>query len=88
LIKTETMYLQSGKVRLHILNAPGPMQNTGRDLSFLKDSGGYVKDLAPGDKFHIIRGLVHRIEALEDSDLFEFSTEHFDFDSIRVEKGD
>ena len=88
LIKTETMFLQSGKVRLHLLNAFGPNSHTDRDLSFLKDQGGYTVDLDPGDSFHITRGQVHRIEGLEESDLFEFSTEHFDFDSIRVEKGD
>jgi len=30
----------------------------------------------------------HRMEALEDTVMFEFSTEHFDEDSIRIEKGD
>lgn len=88
LIKTETMYLQSGKVRLHLLYVMGPNNNTGGDLSYLVTSGGYSVDLDPGDSFHIVRGLVHRIEALENSDLYEFSTEHFDWDSIRVEKGD
>jgi len=33
-------------------------------------------------------GLVHQMEALEDSELYEFSTQHFDSDSHRIERGD
>ncbi len=31
---------------------------------------------------------MHQMEALEDSELFEFSTQHLDADSHRLEKGD
>ena len=41
-----------------------------------------------GDKFHVYRGLRHQMFALEDSDLFEFSTQHFDSDSNRIIHGD
>ena len=41
-----------------------------------------------GDKFHVYRGLRHQMFALEDSDLFEFSTQHFEDDSYRIIKGD
>ena len=44
--------------------------------------------LEKGDNFHVYRGLRHRMEALEDTELFEFSTQHFDSDSIRITKGD
>ena len=40
------------------------------------------------DYFHVYRGLRHRMIALEDSELFEFSTQHFDSDSHRIERGD
>jgi hypothetical protein len=33
-------------------------------------------------------GLVHQLEALEDSELFEFSTQHFESDSHRLVRGD
>jgi hypothetical protein len=33
-------------------------------------------------------GLVHQMEALEDSELYEFSTRHFETDSHRLIKGD
>ena len=44
--------------------------------------------LNPGDNFHVYCGLRHRMIALEDSELFEYSTQHFDSDSHRIEKGD
>ena len=44
--------------------------------------------LTPGDNFHVYRGLRHQMVALQDSELFEFSTQHFDSDSYRIIKGD
>ena len=44
--------------------------------------------LSPGDNFHVYRGLRHQMLALEDTELFEFSTQHFDEDSHRIIKGD
>ena len=44
--------------------------------------------LNAGENFHVYRGLRHQMVALEDSELFEFSTEHFDSDSHRIMKGD
>ena len=44
--------------------------------------------LTPGQNFHVYRGLRHQMIALEDSELFEFSTQHFDSDSYRIMKGD
>ena len=44
--------------------------------------------LNPGDNFHVYRGLKHQMIALEDTELFEFSTQHFDSDSYRILKGD
>ena len=41
-----------------------------------------------GDKFHVPIGLKHRMFALEDTELFEFSTEHMDTDSHRIMPGD
>ena len=43
--------------------------------------------LFPGDAFHIDRDLRHRIIAIEDSEMYEFSTQHFDEDSHRLIKG-
>jgi len=41
-----------------------------------------------GESMHIPRGLPHQLEALEDSIIFEVSTQHFDSDSYRIRKGD
>ena len=41
-----------------------------------------------GDNFHVYTGLRHQMFALEDTELFEFSTQHFDEDSYRIIKGD
>lgn len=41
----------------------------------------------PGDVFEVPPGLNHRMIGLEESELFEISTEHFEDDSCRIEKG-
>ena len=45
-------------------------------------------ELKAGDCMDIPRGLVHQMEALEDAELLEFSTQHFDSDSHRLVRGD
>lgn len=72
--KLETMFLQSGKVKLRLID---PDKGT-----------EYFIDLDPGDSIRIPRGQVHQIIGVEDSHLFEFSTMHEETDSHRVQKGD
>ena len=68
-------YVQSGKLKVY--------------WSHFDDyEMAHVKELKEGEKFHVPTGMRHRMEALEDTVMFEFSTEHFDEDSIRIEKGD
>ena len=74
-IKDEVFYLQSGKLIVRY-----------SDEEDLEQAKQFV--MLPGESFHIYRGLKHQMEALEDSELFEFSTQHFDSDSHRVIKGD
>ena len=74
-LKDETFYLQEGKILLKYSD------DNDRD-------NAQELILERGDKFHVYRGLRHQMYALEDSDLFEFSTEHFDSDSNRIIKGD
>jgi len=74
-LKEETFYVQSGKIHL---------------------TYGYEDDidladeviLNPGDKFDIPRGLRHQMYAMEEGEMFEFSTTHYDEDSIRITPGD
>lgn len=74
-LKDEVFYLHSGKMIVHYSEQD--------DLSL----ANYVI-LNPGESFHVYTGLRHRMEALEQSELFEFSTEHFEDDSYRIERGD
>ena len=74
-LKDEVFYIQSGKVLVKY--SDGDEIESAKELILEK-----------GDKFHVYRGLRHRIIALEDTELFEFSTQHFDSDSHRIEKGD
>lgn len=46
------------------------------------------KILTPGDNFYVPAGRKHQMFALEDTSLFEFSTQHSDDDSYRIIKGD
>lgn len=73
-LKTETMLLVSGRIEFSI-SKPGFME-----LS--------IVELSPGDAIHIEPLALHRFRALENSVIHEFSTEHFESDSYRVEKGD
>ena len=45
-------------------------------------------EMSPGDVFFVPQGLIHQMEAIEDSELLEFSTQHFEEDSYRIIKGD
>lgn len=74
-VKDETFYLQSGLISLYY----------GWDDDISKAN---ILVLEPGDKFHIPVGLKHQMVALEESELFEFSTQHFESDSIRIHAGD
>ena len=74
-LKDEVFYLQSGKILLKYYDED--------DIAL-----AHELILNKGDKFHVYRGLRHQMIALEDTELFEFSTQHFDEDSYRVIKGD
>ena len=74
-IKEETFYVHSGKLYL--------LYGFDDDIN---EAEGLI--LNPGDKFEIPRGLRHQMYAIEDTEMFEFSTQHFDDDSYRVIKGD
>lgn len=71
-VKDETFYLQSGHLKVRLR---------------YQDGQDEIIDMLPGDSMHIPPGLMHQMEGVEDSELFEFSTQHVDDDSYRVEKG-
>jgi mannose-6-phosphate isomerase-like protein (cupin superfamily) len=70
-LKTETFYLHSGRLRVRVKRAPESVQVEEFELA-----AGECMDAPPG--------LVHQMEALEETQLFEFSTQHFDTDSHRL----
>ena len=74
-IKDEVFYVQSGRIIVRF-----------SDSDFLETAEEVI--LGPGDNFHVYAGLRHQMEAIEDTELFEFSTQHFDSDSYRIQKGD
>ena len=74
-LKKETFYIQQGKLCV--------FYGWQDDISLAE-----TKLLEPGGIFHVPTGLRHQMFAETDTYLFEFSTEHFDEDSIRIIKGD
>ena len=74
-LKDEVFFIQSGKILVKFSDYD--------DIDLAEE-----KILSKGDKFHVYRGLRHQMIALEDTELFEFSTQHFDSDSHRIIKGD
>ncbi len=61
--KEESQYLQSGKAKLTF----------GTDKDNLEEI-----ILEPGDKFDVLPGVIHRVEAIEDATIFEVSTPDLD----------
>lgn len=46
------------------------------------------KNIKKGDIIHIWPGRIHQLIALEESEIIEFSSQHFEEDSYRLEPGD
>ncbi|MDZ4676129.1 MAG: cupin [Oligoflexia bacterium] len=68
--KDETIHIQKGKIKfLTAANPDAPLTET---------------ILSPGQSFHITPKLVHRMVALEDTDILEVSTPELD-DVVRLE---
>lgn len=74
-IKDEVFYIQTGKILVRF-----------SEDDALESSNSVI--LEKGDSFHVKPGLRHQMLALEETEMFEFSTEHFEEDSIRIQKGD
>lgn len=72
--KTETWYIQSGRFLFRWINTD--------------NADVHEKILEEGACVTIHPSNPHQIQCLEAGDVFEFSTQHFDSDSYRVQKGD
>jgi mannose-6-phosphate isomerase len=67
-VKDETIYLHSGRLLFDIQEGQGIVQ----------------REMSPGERVHITPKTIHRMTALEDSDIFEVSTPELD-DVVRLE---
>ena len=67
-IKDETIYLQSGKILFEI--------QEGERL--------VAREMLPGERVHITAKTIHRMTAIDDSDIFEVSTPEL-HDVVRLE---
>jgi mannose-6-phosphate isomerase-like protein (cupin superfamily) len=76
-IKDEVMYVHDGQVKI--------IYGYEEDINHFETREIILNT---GDSFHVPTGMIHQIIALYDTELFEFSTQHFDDDSIRLVKGD
>ena len=74
-LKSESFYLRRGRLRIRLKESVHA--DTVREF-----------DLHEGECMDVPPGLVHQMQALEDSELYEFSTQHFESDSYRIVKGD
>jgi mannose-6-phosphate isomerase-like protein (cupin superfamily) len=74
-LKTESFYLRAGRLKVRVKDS--------RDSETVEEF-----EMKPGDCMDVPPGLVHQMEALEDAELIEFSTQHFDSDSHRLVRGD
>lgn len=80
-LKHETFVVKSG--RFIIVTAK--MHEGG---SYIDHKTFEVRQLTEGDALEVPPLLAHQMLALEDSELIEFSTQHFEDDSYRLVKGD
>lgn len=73
-VKDEVLFVKSGELLFRVLD---------------KEAGTEEEEvlLGAGEAWHVRPGVIHQMTALEDVEIFEISTQHFDEDSYRLEKG-
>lgn len=86
LIKAETFYIHSGRLLVMYSDHPYPDDFIGANLE--NHPLVHKTILIAGETFDVPPGRIHRMVALENTELFEFSTTDFPEDSYRVIKGD
>jgi quercetin dioxygenase-like cupin family protein len=74
MIKQETWYVQKGKFMFTWIDTELGEKNS--------------KVLHKGDVVTILIGMPHQLYAMEEGEIIEVSTQHFDSDSYRIYKGD
>ena len=74
ILKEETWFVLKGTLQLEFFD----LSNAKREVKILNE--GDVVDIKPN--------IPHKLSALKASEIIEVSTEHFEYDSYRVEPGD
>ncbi|MEK6880643.1 MAG: cupin domain-containing protein [Nanoarchaeota archaeon] len=93
-VKDEMFYVSSGKIKVYYSDELNKLQEILSDeqkvQEIKKEPGTYLDYvvLDQGSIFHVPPKRVHCIEAIENSEIFEISTQHFEEDSIRLLKFD
>ena len=89
-LKDEVFYVQSGKIKVVWTDDLETAKANKDEVFHLGADEINIGEtvLEKGDNFHVPAGRAHQMIALEDTELFEFSTQHFDEDSYRIIKGD
>jgi mannose-6-phosphate isomerase-like protein (cupin superfamily) len=74
-LKDETFFVQGGVVQMDTYphGHPGKLVRT---------------IMKPGDAVHVAPLVPHQFTGIEDSEIFEFSTQHFEDDTYRIAPGD
>ncbi len=95
--KDETLYVQNGKVIIYYCDNIELIKNMSKNiitdaaLMALYDCNkpGTLSKLIlkRGENFYIPPTRLHQILAIEDTEIFEFSSKHFDSDIYRIVKG-
>jgi mannose-6-phosphate isomerase-like protein (cupin superfamily) len=73
LLKREVFLLTVGKIKFSYFQ--------------MNNADFFEREINPGECIYIPAGQLHQIEALEESEVIEFSTPHYSADSYRVFKG-
>ena len=92
-LKDETFYVARGKLKVDFVPADAWTYKTDSApesyAAFWNNAAASKRStiLGPGDAMHIHRMMIHQMTGMVDTEMFEFSTEHFNSDSYRILKG-
>ncbi len=95
-LKDETFYVNSGKLQVKYIlyeyyewkELYDPDKPLEEYVHYWNHCTKWDKILEPGDSLHLPPLTIHQFEGVRDTELFEFSTQHFDDDSYRIIPGD
>lgn len=86
-LKHETFYLSTGRINVKYCSVETMLETLfrGGNISTVPFE---LVTLTSGSSLELPPWTIHQMYAEVDSDLYEFSTQHFDEDSYRLERGD